>query len=76
MDLLPHSGSFEPEFFQLPLKTLTSCTVNAQAPPTTLFMSPMTSVDLFADLIKMNGQVSALISAVDRFSGTERPSLS
>lgn len=55
MDLLPHSVSFEPNFFKLPLKALTSCAVNAQS-PSTLLMSPMTSVDLYADLIKMNGQ--------------------
>ena len=52
-DLLPHC--FESDIFRLPLKALTSCTANAQS-PSTLFISFMTSVDLSADLIKMNGQ--------------------
>lgn len=78
MDLLPHSVSFEPDFFKLPLKALTSRIVNARS-PSTLFMSSMTSVDLFADLIKMNGQqspgqgLSPAFSAVARFGGTEGP---
>lgn len=77
MDLLPNSVSFEPDFFKLPLKAFTSCTVNAQS-PCTFFMSFMTSADLFADLITMNGQqshgqgLSPMISALARLSGTER----
>lgn len=77
-DLLPHSVTFEPDFFRLPLKAFTSCTVNAQS-PSTFFMSSTTSVDLSADLITMNGQqsqgrgLSPTISALASLSGTERP---
>lgn len=56
MGWLPHSVSFESDFFKLPLEACFLLALWMVKSPSTLFMSSTTSIGLFADLIKMNRQ--------------------